>query len=319
MTIITRKRGNHRPRLFVARWVFCGAATLWATGAMALDLALPSGAVPTFRTVQDPGAYALPTAPFAEGHLPTTRIEGRIDVASWRVPDSPQSAFQLAAPLRDALAAAGFDILLDCAARDCGGFDFRFATLVLPAPEMFVDLTEFHVISARSSGGDGVFVLTSRDQAQGYIQIIRAGQVSAAAISTDAPPVVPTSTGSVIEALETKGHVVLSDLLFRSGSTALGEGSVASLDAIAIYLRDNPSRQILFVGHTDATGSLAANRRVSLKRAEAAVTYLRSRHDTRSEQIGAEGAGYLAPVASNLTEAGRKANRRVEAVLISTQ
>ena len=34
-------------------------------------------------------------------------------------------------------------------------------------------------------------------------------------------------------------------------------------------------------------------------------------------RIEAEGMGYLAPVASNLTEAGRQANRRVEAILLS--
>jgi outer membrane protein OmpA-like peptidoglycan-associated protein len=35
------------------------------------------------------------------------------------------------------------------------------------------------------------------------------------------------------------------------------------------------------------------------------------------QQLKAEGVGYLAPIASNLTEAGRQANRRVEVVLLS--
>ncbi len=309
-------------------WVALFAGTLagWlctAKTAQAVELALPAGATETFRTVQDPGAYALPAGPLDEGHLPTQRLEGRIEVTAWRVPDAPLTPFQMAAPLRDSLSDAGYEILLDCPARACGGFDFRFATLVLPAPEMFVDLTQFHFVSARSLEGGGVSILTSRDTAQGYIQIIRAGQASETALSVNrqATRLAPTSapTGDVIRALETLGHVVLSDLVFRPGSTALGEGRVASLDSIAAYLAANPSRQVLFVGHTDATGSLAANRRVSLKRAEAAVTYLRSRHNTASAQIGAEGAGYLSPVASNLVDAGREANRRVEAVLISTE
>ena len=95
----------------------------------------------------------------------------------------------------------------------------------------------------------------------------------------DPVPAVPAQPrDDIIRTLENSGHVILRDLLFRSGSTALGEGRIASLDALAAYLADNPSRQILFVGHTDATGSLEANRRVSLRRAEAAMSYLRDRH-----------------------------------------
>ena len=35
-------------------------------------------------------------------------------------------------------------------------------------------------------------------------------------------------------------------------------------------------------------------------------------------QLEAEGMGYLAPIASNLTEDGREANRRVEVIVTST-
>ena len=37
-----------------------------------------------------------------------------------------------------------------------------------------------------------------------------------------------------------------------------------------------------------------------------------------SAQLEAHGIGFLAPIASNNDEAGRDANRRVEAVLLST-
>ncbi|MGP6086842.1 OmpA family protein [Antarctobacter jejuensis] len=300
---------------------------LWAFDVGAAELTLPAGARQSFSTVQDPGAYALPTGAWARGQLPVRRVEGRVEVAAWHIPDNAASPFQLAKPLRDALVADGFEILLDCRARACGGFDFRFATLVLPAPEMFVDLTAFHFISAVSEDGGAVSILTSRDSRQGYVQIIRAGGAASGKISAPggaaAPaPAVPrpsVNTDDLIAALETQGHVILRDLVFKPGSTSLGGGSVASLDRIAAYLAANPKRQILFVGHTDATGSLDANRSISNRRAQAAVAYLRERHRTPSAQIGAQGVGYLSPVASNLTTEGREANRRVEAVLISTE
>lgn len=304
------------------------ALTLCAGAAQAVDLTLPPGAEQSFGTVQSPGAYALPTGPWTAGQLPVERVEGRIEVGAWHVPGTDSTPFQLALPLRDAIQEAGFEILLDCRARRCGGFDFRFATLVLPAPEMFVDLTNYHFISAYSDDQGAVSILTSRDRRQGYVQIIRAGTgesgvVLPSAVAAPAAPapavVIPSDMSDLAATLEAQGHVILRDLVFRSGSTEMGEGRIGSLDALAAYLIANPSRRILFVGHTDATGSLEANRAISLRRAQAAVTYLRDRHDIAADQIDAEGAGYLSPVATNLTAEGREANRRIEAVLISTE
>lgn len=302
-------------RLAAALLVFSGGA------AGAQDLPLPGGAELAFRNVQDPGVYALPTGPWRPEGLPVERVEGRIAVEAWHLPDAAQTPFELVRPLRDALAAAGYEIVLDCAARACGGFDFRFATLVLPAPEMFVTLTDYHAVAALSAQG-GVSVLASRDGAKGYVQIIRATRGPAGATVPDVPsasPASPRDGSGIGTVLEERGHVALDDLVFSPGSTELGEGPIASLDAIAAYLEAHPSRQVLFVGHTDATGSLDTNRAVSLRRARAALTYLRDRHGTPAGQISAEGAGYLSPVASNLTLEGREANRRVEAVLISTE
>ena len=55
---------------------------------------------------------------------------------------------------------------------------------------------------------------------------------------------------------------------------------------------------------------------LSRQRAEAAERYLVQRHGIDPSRLSAEGAGYLAPVASNLTAEGREQNRRVEVVLL---
>ncbi|WP_425073839.1 OmpA family protein [Sagittula sp. S175] len=304
MTSITRRLGKALVALLLAQPV------------AAQDLSLPKSAERTLSTVQDPGAYALPTGAWTNGRMPTARIEGRIEVEAWRVPNSDLSAFQMVQPLRDALAASGYEIVLDCAARACGGFDFRFNTLVVPAPQMYVSLDDYHFISARSPDG-AVSVLASRGARDGYVQIVRAGNGVKAAVKTTAAVVMPAEARGLAEALEAEGHVVLPDVIFASGSAALGGGAVGSLDTLAQYLKANPNRRVMIVGHTDATGSLQANRAVSLKRAEAAVAYLTDK-GVAATQLQAEGAGYMAPVATNLTEQGREANRRVEAVLLST-
>jgi outer membrane protein OmpA-like peptidoglycan-associated protein len=76
---------------------------------------------------------------------------------------------------------------------------------------------------------------------------------------------------------------------------------------------------VAIVGHTDASGGLEANIALSRKRAQAVRNVLIEAFGVPAAQIQAEGVGYLSPRASNLTEAGRTQNRRVEVMLTSTQ
>ena len=306
-----------------------GAALLCAAarGVSAQDLSLPAGAERMAQVARPVGAYDLPIAPWRKDRgVAKRRFEGRVLVQSWRIEGSGLTPLQLIDPLREQLANADFQILLDCIDRACGGFDFHFDTLVLPAPEMFVDLSDFHAISAVSPDGRAVALLASRDATSAYLQIIRAGgegafpgETTDAALPGLPPPLLERPAGPIGQQLEETGHAVLRDMRFASGASALSPGPVDSLDQLAAYLRQNPARRVMFVGHTDATGSLEANQRVSLQRARAAVTYLRDMHGISADQISAEGAGFLSPRASNLTEAGRRLNRRVEAVLIPTE
>lgn len=295
------------------------AALFLPTPGLALDIAVPSGAEKTTELRRNPDVYPLPTGPWTpDGGLPVVAVEGAILAQAWKVPGTGLTPFQMVKPLRDQIEEAGYRVVLDCAADQCGGFDFRFATRVLPAPAMFVNLTDYHFLAAQHPEGDAVSVLTSQSGLGGHIQIIRAGQGETGETSTTGAALRTAVTSDVGLALETQGHVVLSDMVFASGSSDL-DGAVASLDDIAAYLKANPSRRILFVGHTDAVGSPEANRALSKRRAGSAVTYLQDRHGIPAAQIAADGVGFLSPVASNLTPEGREANRRVEAVLVSTQ
>jgi OOP family OmpA-OmpF porin len=299
------------------------ASGLVAAAAGAQELPLPRGATLTHEAREDAGRYALPTGPWqAETGLPARVIEGPVQERAWRLP-AGLSAQQVIRPIRRALSDAGWEIVLDCEAAECGGFDFRFATRVVPAPAMFVDLRDYRAVAALAPDGRGIAAIASSDPQAGYLQIIRATPAEQASEGTgiQTERVAPPTGGlppdaELVQRLEDTGHVTLRDLDFASGATALGESEVDSLDRLAAYLAERPDRRILFVGHTDATGTLEVNQALSRRRAQAAVDYMLSRHATDPGQIAAEGAGYLAPVASNLTEAGRHANRRVDAVLL---
>lgn len=292
-----------------------------AAPAAALDL--PRGAVSDGPILREPDSYALPVGAWNDGLVPVEVIEGRVTRQAWRVPVEGLTTLQLMAPLRDQLIAQGYEVLFDCIATTCGGFDFRFSIDVLPAPQMFVDLARYRFLSA-SRDADGaravVSILASRSDSAGYIQIVQAGAAAVQArITTSAQRVTSAASLSLGDALETDGRFILSDLAFQTGSSALGDGPFESLETLAGYLKANPDRRVALVGHTDATGSLDANIALSKRRAGSVRQRLIEAHGVPSGQMAAEGMGYLAPVTSNLTEAGRDANRRVEVILTSTQ
>jgi OOP family OmpA-OmpF porin len=68
-------------------------------------------------------------------------------------------------------------------------------------------------------------------------------------------------------------------------------------------------------GHTDNTGSASLNKALSLKRANAAKTYLEGR-GVDGNRITTKGYGKDKPIATNKTAAGRAKNRRVEFLLV---
>ncbi|MGK7651658.1 OmpA family protein [Roseovarius sp. B08] len=309
-----------------------------AAEAGALELSLPAGATMTGEVRRAAKAYAVPTEGYADGHIPAIDAEGFFLQQAWRLDAPGLTSLQLQRPLRRQITEAGYSIMLDCAARDCGGFDFRFNTPVLAAPDMFVDLRDYRFLSARKEGAGGVMdyvtVLVSQVSGSGYIQVIRLAQSEAASesLGAAAPEVEggaaeTVTTGAIPEAapgplgeqlLET-GHAVLSDLDFETGTVSLGPGPHPSLQALAAFLREDPERRVALVGHTDTVGTLEDNTALSRRRAAAVLERLVSDYDIPRRQLEAEGMGYLEPVASNLTEAGREANRRVEAVLLNTE
>ena len=288
---------------------------------LAQTLPLPSGAVRMAEDVREADTVAIATGPFeAEAGVQLNQVSGAVTLEAWRMTGSSLSTLQLMNRLAEAVEEDGFETLYRCRETVCGGFDFRFALPVLPAPEMYVNLNDYRYLAAQGPGDVTLSLLVSRSAASAYVQILR---VVAGAGDPDAAPPVQTQTvdlsepvvSDIARALERDGRVILSDMRFATGSDSLGDDPVASLDALAEYLKGDAARRIVFVGHTDATGSLSANQALSRRRAQAAVTYLR-RQDVPAGQISSDGVGYLAPLASNLTEEGRRQNRRVEAVLL---
>ncbi|HEX4886718.1 MAG TPA: OmpA family protein [Luteibaculaceae bacterium] len=84
---------------------------------------------------------------------------------------------------------------------------------------------------------------------------------------------------------------------------------------LAAFLKRNPDVSLQIIGHTDNSGSLDYNQRLSEDRANL-VKDLIVRKGVDSKRIKSEGYGETSPIAENDTEEGRAKNRRVEFRLI---
>ena len=109
-----------------------------------------------------------------------------------------------------------------------------------------------------------------------------------------------------------------SGLLFDFDSDVLREAAKTNLRAMAVSLGKYPDTNLLILGHTDQLGTEAYNQGLSERRANAAASYLISQ-GVSGARLGTKGLGEMEPVASNETEAGRQANRRVEVAIYASQ
>ena len=310
-----------------------GGLCLLPSMALAIALDLPAPASTTATRREPLASYALPIGPWQDGQVSSRILEGPLEQSAWRIAAPGMTTLQILAPLRDQLAQAGFRTLWECETDACGGFDFRYSIDVMPEPDMHVDLGDFRFLSAERIGVDGpeaVSLLVSRSAETGFVQMVSVGaaltvtgplapaeQAAPTAGSDESAQVLPPSGLAAV--LQDNGSVVLEDLVFKSGSAELGPGPFETLVALAGFLKDDPTRTVALVGHTDASGGLAGNTALSRARAASVRERLMAEYAVPAAQITAEGVGYLAPRATNQTEDGRARNRRVEAILTSTR
>ncbi len=114
--------------------------------------------------------------------------------------------------------------------------------------------------------------------------------------------------------LESTGHVAVSGILFDTGKAEVKPESARALEEVAKLLKQDPKLKLFVVGHTDTVGAVAANMDLSMQRAAAVVQSLITQYGVTADRLKPYGDGPYAPLASNDTEAGRAANRRVELV-----
>jgi len=112
--------------------------------------------------------------------------------------------------------------------------------------------------------------------------------------------------------LVTEGKFSTTGIHFATGSADIMIESHGALKEIADVLKENPSMNVLIIGHTDNIGNAATNQRLSEQRAAAVKAYLNTQFEIPEARMDTTGKGDTQPVADNDTSEGRAQNRRVE-------
>jgi outer membrane protein OmpA-like peptidoglycan-associated protein len=105
------------------------------------------------------------------------------------------------------------------------------------------------------------------------------------------------------------------NVTFASASVDLNARFFSVLDSVGVVLKEYDKTMVEVAGHTDSVGGSAYNQSLSERRAQTVANYLTSR-GVANKRLLTVGAGETHPVASNDTDAGRQANRRVEITLV---
>ena len=102
-----------------------------------------------------------------------------------------------------------------------------------------------------------------------------------------------------------------SGILFSLNSSELSAESKEEIAQLSDILQKYDETEIMFAGHTDASGSAEYNMDLSEERAMSVAEFAAD-HGVDAERMTITGYGETSPIASNETQTGRQKNRRVE-------
>jgi OOP family OmpA-OmpF porin len=121
----------------------------------------------------------------------------------------------------------------------------------------------------------------------------------------------PKKNGCPVGAV-VNGQLVLDQVKFKTDSAVILPESNETLGQVLEAIRRLPDTNRYRVeGHTDSMGKPEYNKGLSQRRAQSVVQWFVQK-GIPAKRFEAKGYGQEKPLASNATEAGRQANRRVE-------
>lgn len=264
-----------------------------------------------------------------ESYTKMEKLEGSLTRLGYVVPDKERTVLEIYRNYQEDLAANGWEILFNgFGDKELGGRIFGTSTRVKQAFQgtqtIETALKEAAYIAARRTDPNGdtyatIYVVKydngllgkhgktiQKDMTLVKVDVIKPKAMERRMVFVDA--------SKMQQDIAKDGHISLYGILFDTNKTDLKPESKPTLDEIAKLLKADATLKLLVVGHTDNVGTLDANRDLSARRAAAVVKELTTTYGIDAARLHPEGVAFLAPVATNESDAGREKNRRVELV-----
>lgn len=241
-------------------------------------------------------------------------VEGKLAFFVYKIPEGHDS-HEVFRSYEGELGKGGYETLYRCVgAKACGDYDFAsYIQDTFPTGAMGgIDIETQRYLAARRQApeGDSYVMLFAWSDKSGRSKALL-NVVDVAELNKG---LVTVSAEAMARDIGADGHYAIYGITFATDSATVKPDSDATLKEMAKLLTDNPSLKVFIVGHTDNAGALARNLDLSQRRAEAVVKMLATKYGIAAGRLEGRGAGPIAPVATNKTEAGRAKNRRVELV-----
>ena len=111
--------------------------------------------------------------------------------------------------------------------------------------------------------------------------------------------------------LQPLANEISSQLKFESGKVNLRKKIYIGVDSLVVFMQENPNASLVISGHTDNTGTLKINQKLSLQRAMVVSNYL-IKKGIDKKRMTQKGFADTRPISDNKTSKGRALNRRVD-------
>jgi len=235
----------------------------------------------------------------------------------WKIKNFSRTVDEIQKEIKNSLALNEYEIIFECDFKSCGGFKFRFNSNILNMPEMFVNLGNYKFLTAKAINYEKskfISYIISVGKNTGYIQINQFGEEIEKNIKKEHSKNLSKSLSANFN--DNRGSIILEGLKFKPGSADILESDLRILSDLANFLILNKKEKIILVGHTDASGPIKSNIKLSKDRAESVQKLFVKKFNVSPNQITIDGVGFLSPIASNNTEEGREQNRRVEVIIV---
>lgn len=273
--------------------------------------------------VNDFESYPLIIGPYKKS-IPTKKVNGKVTTINYRI-NKKVGPYAVHQNYINALQKAGFNLIYECSAVDCGNYILRDNLQnTIHAKNHRSDIynitrkSHYYLFSAEKVTPQGKIYATiynlqysGKYDVEMVVDIIEERAMSQVALNID--------SDTLSKQIQATGSVSLYGIEFDFDKHTLKASSDKQLAEIADFLKNSKQVSLYVVGHTDNKGQYGYNHDLSKRRAAEVVNTLVSNYKIDKQRLTPVGVGSVAPKAANDTESNMQQNRRVELVLKSPQ